>query len=34
MVQAMLGMDDRRFEQFITRRREQLPAFFLGALRP
>jgi TetR/AcrR family transcriptional regulator len=34
MVQTMLGMDDRRFEQFITRRREQLPAFFLGALRP
>jgi len=27
-------MVDRRFEQFITRRREQLPAFFLGALRP
>ena len=23
-----------RFDQFITRRREQLPAFFLGALRP
>ncbi len=23
-----------RFEQFITRRREELPAFFLGALRP
>jgi AcrR family transcriptional regulator len=34
MVQAMLGMDDRRFGQFITRRREDLPAFFLGALRP
>src|SRR5882724_2853689 len=33
MVQAMLGMDDRRFGQFITRRREDLPAFFLGALR-
>ena len=34
MVQAMLGMDDRRFDRFITRRREELPAFFLGALRP
>ena len=34
MVQAMLDMDDRRFGQFITRRREDLPAFFLGALRP
>jgi TetR/AcrR family transcriptional regulator len=34
MVQAMLGMDDRRFGQFITRRHEDLPAFFMGALRP
>src|SRR3954453_17549826 len=34
MIQTMLGMDDRRFEQFITRRRQQLPVFFLGALRP
>ena len=34
MLQAMLGFDDRRFEQFITRRRQELPAFFLGALRP
>jgi AcrR family transcriptional regulator len=34
MIQAMLGMDDRRFEQLITRRRHDLPAFFLGALRP
>jgi hypothetical protein len=34
MVQAMLGLDDRAFGQFITRRREELPAFFLGALRP
>ena len=34
MVQAMLGMDDRRFGRFITRRHEELPAFFLGALRP
>jgi len=34
MVQAMLGMDDRRFRQFMTRRHRDLPAFFLGALRP
>jgi TetR/AcrR family transcriptional regulator len=34
MVMAMLGMDDRRFEQFIRRRQEDLPAFFMGALRP
>lgn len=34
MVQAMLGLDDRRFGQFITRRRDDLPAFFMGALRP
>jgi TetR/AcrR family transcriptional regulator len=34
MIQAMLGFDDRRFGQFITRRRGDLPAFFMGALRP
>jgi AcrR family transcriptional regulator len=34
MIQAMLGMDDRRFGQFITRRKQDLPAFFLGALQP
>jgi TetR/AcrR family transcriptional regulator len=34
MIQAMLGFDDRRFDRFITRRRRDLPAFFLGALRP
>ena len=34
MVQAMLNMDDRRFGRFINRRRQDLPAFFLGALRP
>ena len=34
MVQAMLGMDDRGFGRFITRRHEDLPAFFMGALRP
>ena len=34
MIQAMLGFDDRRFDHFIARRRRDLPAFFLGALRP
>ena len=34
MLSAMLGMDDAAFERFIARRREELPAFFLGALRP
>jgi TetR/AcrR family transcriptional regulator len=34
MVQAMLGMDDRGFDQFIERRHRDLPEFFLGALRP
>ena len=34
MIQAMLGMDERRFDQFIARRHRDLPAFFLGALRP
>jgi TetR/AcrR family transcriptional regulator len=34
MIQAMLGFDDRRFDHFISRRRRDLPAFFLGALRP
>ena len=34
MVQALLGLDDRAFSQFIARRHEDLPAFFLGALRP
>ena len=34
MLQAMLGFDDQRFDQFITRRRQDLPTFFLGALRP
>jgi hypothetical protein len=27
-------MDDRRFGRFIARRHEDLPAFFMGALRP
>ena len=34
MVMAMLGLDQQGFEQFITQRRQDLPAFFLGALRP
>jgi AcrR family transcriptional regulator len=34
MIQVMLGLDDRRFMQFIARRRQELPRFFLGALRP
>ena len=34
MIQAMVGMDDRAFGRFITRRHQDLPAFFLGALRP
>ena len=34
MIAAMLGMDQHAFEQFIARRRQDLPAFFLGALRP
>ena len=34
MIQAMLGMDDRAFGRFITRRHDDLPAFFIGALRP
>jgi AcrR family transcriptional regulator len=34
MLSAMLGMDDAAFGRFIARRREELPAFFLGALRP
>jgi AcrR family transcriptional regulator len=34
MIAAMLGMDQQAFELFIARRRQDLPAFFLGALRP
>jgi len=34
MVMAMLGLDQRGFEQFLARRRQELPGFFLGALRP
>src|SRR6185295_18130949 len=34
MIAAMLGMDQAAFDQFLARRRQDLPAFFLGALRP
>src|SRR5581483_10332386 len=34
MLQAMLGLDADGFRQFIARRRDELPQFFLGALRP
>lgn len=34
MISAMLGLDDAGFEQFIERRRRDLPLFFLKGLRP
>jgi TetR/AcrR family transcriptional regulator len=34
MLMAVLGLDDRGFERFIGRRREELGPFFLKALRP
>lgn len=34
MIMALLGLDQQGFERFIDRRREELAAFFLGALRP
>jgi hypothetical protein len=34
MVSLILGLDDGQFERFIVRRRRELPAFFLRALRP
>lgn len=34
MLMALFGADDRGFEQFIRRRRADLPAFFLRAMRP
>jgi len=34
MLMALLGMDQQGFEQFIHRRRRDLAAFFLRALRP
>jgi AcrR family transcriptional regulator len=33
MVSLILGLDDAGFERFIARRRRELPAFFLRALR-
>jgi len=34
MLQAMLGLDAAGFDRFVAKRRTDLPAFFLGALRP
>ena len=34
MLQAILGLDAAGFDRFIARRRDDLVAFFLGALRP
>jgi len=34
LVMALVGLDERGFEQFINRRRKELAAFFLRALRP
>jgi TetR/AcrR family transcriptional regulator len=34
MIMALLGLDQHAFDRFIDRRRDQLAAFFLGALRP
>ena len=34
LLMAMLSLDERGFERFIARRRTELPAFFLAALRP
>jgi hypothetical protein len=34
MLGVILGLDDKGFERFIERRRNELVPFFLGALRP
>jgi len=34
MIAAMLGMDEQAFGRFIADRRQDLAAFFIGALRP
>jgi hypothetical protein len=34
MLMALLGMDQRGFDRFTVRRRRDLAAFFLRALRP
>jgi TetR/AcrR family transcriptional regulator len=34
MLMTMLGLDEDGFARFIARRRDELPAFFMGALRP
>lgn len=34
LISAFLRLDDRAFKRFIARRKRELPAFFLAALRP
>lgn len=34
MLMAVLGLDEKGFERMITRRRKELPVFFMRALRP
>jgi hypothetical protein len=34
MIMALLGLDQQGFDRFITKRRDQLTEFVLGALRP
>lgn len=34
LIETMFGMDDDAFERFIEERKEELPEFFLSALRP
>jgi AcrR family transcriptional regulator len=34
MLQIVLGLDEAGFAQFISRRKRELPSFFLNALRP
>ena len=34
LLMVLLGLDERRFDAFIDRRRVELPRFFLGALGP
>jgi AcrR family transcriptional regulator len=34
MIAALLGLDEAGFARFMTRRRDELTSFFLGALRP
>ena len=34
MYMALLGYDEQRYARFIEKRKKELPAFFLRALRP